>query len=297
MVGSRYGGKSLGRRGGDGYNQGEMENTENRLNLPDANQLSVLVAVILLAYALTPFIKVPEQGFKVPLPGVMFEFNFNFPTLVSYLVAALAAFGTDWLVRGRLDGERAQSFQHWILPALTAWLIGFPLRTLEVGVQWWAVFSLGGLLLIIVFVAEYIVVDFSDRYYAPASAALVAVSFAVFLFLSITMRASGLRLYVILPALAFSIALVSLRTLYLRMGGEWHFTWALLIGIVVGQFAVGFHYLPLNPLSYGLFLLGPAYAMISLASQIIEKQQAAWVWIEPAVMLVIFWVLGFTIRV
>ena len=273
-----------------------MEHTDNRPNLPDANQLSVLVAVILLAYALTPFIKVPDQGFKLPLPGVMFEFDFNFPTLVSYLVAALAAFGTDWLLRGRLDVKHTPSFQHWILPALTAWLIGFPLRTLEIGAQWWAVFSLGGLLLIIVFIAEYIVVDFSDRYYAPASAALVAVSYAVFLFLSITMRASGLRLYVILPALAFSIALVSLRTLYLRLEGQWHFTWALLIGIVIGQFAIGFHYLPLNPLSYGLLLLGPAYALISLATEIAEKQQLTWSWIEPVVMLVVFWILGFIIR-
>jgi hypothetical protein len=273
-----------------------MEHTDNPPNMPDANQLSVLVAVILLAYALTPFIKVPEQAFRLPLPGVMFEFTFNFPTLVSYLVAALAALGTDWLLRGRLDVERSQSFQHWILPALTAWLIGFPLRTLEIGIQWWAVFSLGGLLLIIVFIAEYIVIDFSDRYYAPASAALVAVSFAVFLFLCITMRASGLRLYIILPALAFSISLVSLRTLYLRMGGQWHFAWALLTGLVIGQFAVGFHYLPLNPLSYGLFMLGPAYALISLASQILEKQQVTWIWIEPAVMLAVFWFLGFTIR-
>jgi hypothetical protein len=273
-----------------------MENSENRLNLPDANQLSVLVAVILLAYALTPFVKVPEQGFKLPLPGVIFEFDFNFPTLVSYLVAALAAFGTDWLLKGRVDVERSQSYHHWILPALTAWLIGFPLKTLEIGAQWWAVFTLGGVLLIIVFIAEYIVVDFSDRYYAPASAALVAVSFAVFLFLAITMRASGLRLYIILPALSFSIGLVSLRTLYLRSGGEWRFNWAILIGLVVGEFAIGFHYLPLQPLNYGLLLLGPAYALISAATQSQEKQQLTWIWIEPVVMLTILWILGFTVK-
>ena len=275
---------------------GCMEPMENQPRLPDANQLSVLVAVILLAYALTPFIKVPEQSFRLPLPGLLFEFSFNFPTLVSYLVAALAAFGTDWLLRGRLDIERTQSFQHWILPALTAWLIGFPLKTLEIGAQWWAVFTLGGVLLIIVFVAEYIVVDFSDRYYAPASAALVAVSFAVFLFLAITMRASGLRLYVILPGLSFSIFLVTLRTLYLRMGGSWRLNWAILIGLVIGQFAVGFHYLPLQPLSYGLLLLGPAYALISLATQIQEKQQLNWIWVEPVVMLMFLWILAFTVK-
>jgi hypothetical protein len=273
-----------------------MPKRENSPSLPDANQLSVLVAVILLAYALTPFIKVPEQGFNLPLPGVVFEFSLNFPTLVSFLVAALAAFGTDWLLRGRIDIDRSQTFQHWILPALTAWLIGFPLKTLTIGVQWWAVFALGAVLLIIVFIAEYVVVDFSDRYYAPASAALVAVSFALFLFLAITMRASGLRLYVVLPALSFSMALVTLRTLYLRFGGRWHVAWAILSGLVVGQFAIGFHYLPLHPIGYGLLLLGPAYALISLSSQIQEKQNPTWIWIEPVVMWVIFLVFGLVIK-
>jgi hypothetical protein len=72
--------------------------------------------------------------------------------------------------------------------------------------------------------------------------------------------------------------------------------WAILTGMVVGQFAIGFHYLPLNPLSYGLLLLGPAYAMVSLSSQIQEKQNPSWIWIEPVIMWVIFGVLGLVIK-
>lgn len=269
---------------------------EFRTHLPDTNQLSVLVAVILLSYALTPFINVSEQGFELPLPGVVFDFKLNLPTLVSFLVAALAALGTDWLLRGRGLTDHQQTLQHLILPALTAWLIGFPLQTIAGGVQWWVVFTLGGILLIIVFVAEYIVVDFSDPYYAPATAALVAVSFALFLFLTIAVRAAALRLYVLLPILSFSIAMVSLRTLYLRSEGRWNIQWAVLIGLVIGQFAAGFHYLPMSPLSFGLLLLGPAYALISLANQMEEKQSLTLIWVEPVIMLVILWVLGFTIK-
>jgi len=273
-----------------------IQQRDAHFHFPNANQLSVLVAVILLAYALTPFINVPQQGFKLPLPGVVFDFSLNFPTLVSFLVAALAALGTDWLLKTRVELEGRSPIQHLILPALTAWMIGFPLQTLQIGPQWWAVFSLGGLLLIIVFVAEYVVVDFSDRMYALATSALMAVSFALFLFLAIAARAAGLRLYVILPILVVSTILVSLRTFYLKMEGKWNFSWAILIGLVIGQFSIGFHYLPLAPLSYGLLLLGPVYALISVVSQLEENQFRSWFWVEPLVMLLIFWVIGFTIR-
>ncbi len=273
-----------------------MQQDDNSSHLPNANQLSVLVAVILLAYAVTPFIQIPDQGFTLPLPGVVFDFKLDFSTIVSFVVAALAASGMDWLLKSRPEVEGRQALQHLILPALMAWLIGFPLRTLEVGPQWWAVFTLGGLLLIIVFIAEYVVVDFSDRFYALATSALVAVSFAAFLFLSIAVRAAGFRLYVVLPVLFLSIALVSLRTLYLRLDRRWRFTWAILVGLVVGQFAVGFHYLPLAPLNYGLLLLGPAYVLISFANQYEEKQYQQWFWLEPAVMFLLLWILGLTIR-
>lgn len=273
-----------------------MQSNDTSSHLPKTNQLSVLVAVILLAYAVTPFIKIPEQGFSLPLPGVVFDFKLDFSTIVSFLVAALAAFGMDWLLKSRPELEGGEAVQHLILPALLAWMIGFPLRTLEVGIQWWAVFTLGGLLLIIVFIAEYVVVDFSDRFYALATSALVAVSFAAFLFLSVAVRAAGFRLYVVLPVLFVSIGLVSLRTLYLRLDRRWRFTWAILIGLVVGQFTIGFHYLPVAPLNYGLLLLGPAYVLISFAGQYEEKQYQQWFWIEPALVFLTLWMLGLTIK-
>lgn len=274
-----------------------MKDGPQTRNLPDANQLSILVAGILLAYAITPYIKIPEQGFRIPLPGIMFDFNLNFPTLVSFFVAALAALGSDWLMKPRIDIDRSQAYQHWILPALTAWVIGFPLTFLDVGIYWWAVFFLGGLLLVVVLVAEYIVVDLSDRLFAPASAALVAVSYALFLFLSITIRATGLRLYVVIPALFIAVSLVTLRSIYLRTGGRWEISWAILCGIIISQFAIGFHYLPINAVHYGLFLLGPAYFIISLACQIKQNHIHRGIWIEPSLMLIIFWVFAFVIKV
>jgi hypothetical protein len=265
-------------------------------NLPDLDRLSVLAATILLAYAVTPFIKLPDRSLALQLPGFLFELNLNFTALVSLLVAMLAAAGASWLMHGHPQVGEGSTFQHWLLPALTAWAIGVPLGTLALGPQWWAVFAFGGVLLMLVFVAEYIVVDINDARQAPATVGLTAVSFALYLILAITVRASGLRLYQVLPILVPTLALVSLRTLYLRLGGRWLWGWALAIALVVGQFAMGLHYWPASPLAFGLALIGPAYALTSIAGSIEEGRPWSTLWIEPGIMLVLFWGLGVLFR-
>ncbi len=266
-----------------------MNGMEEHQNLPDANRLSVLASMILLAYALTPFLRLGGREYTLELPGIVLLFQFNLATIVPILVAALAAVGTDWLLRWHPHLGDQTTFQHWILPALTAWVIGVPLNTLAVSRQWWVVFAFGSALLILVLLAEYIVVDPSDARYAPATVGLTAVSFALYLILSIGMRAAGLRLYLLIPVLVIAMALVSLRTLYLRLGGQWKIYWAVGIAGVVGQFAIGLHYWPLSPLAFGLALLGPAYALTSLAAAIEEGRPLQSLWVEPAVMLIVLW--------
>jgi hypothetical protein len=262
---------------------------EEHRHLPDANRFSVLTATILLAYALTPFIKLPESSFTLQLPGIIFPFRFTFSSLISIIVALLAAVGTDWLLRGHPHLGKQKTFQHSLLPAMTAWVIGLPLSALIIGTAWWVVFTLGGVLLALVFYAEYIVVDFSDMRHAPATVGLTAVSFSLFLILSIAVYSTALRLYLLLPALVIPMVLVSLRALYLRLGGRWCISWSIGISLVVGQIAMALHYWPLSPLAYGLLLLGPAYALTGIAGSIEEKRPWATLWIEPVIMLVIFW--------
>lgn len=264
--------------------------------LPDVNRLSVLAATILLAYALTPFVNISEREWVLNLPGVFFLFRLNFTSLISVLVAVLAAVGTDWLLRDHPQLSGQTTFQHWILPGLSAWAIGLPLGTLEIGLEWWAVFAFGGLMLVLVFAAEYIVVDLSDARNAPATVGLTAVSFALYLILAIAVRAAGLRLYLLLPTLVFPIALVALRSLYLRLGGHWKFGWSIAIALVIAQFAVGLHYWPVSPLAYGLILVGPAYALTSIAGSFEEGRSWSMTWIEPLLMLIVMWGLALAIE-
>lgn len=254
-------------------------------HLPDTNRLSVISAVILLAYAMIPFVKIPPQIIRLPLPWVLFEFNLNYGNLVSFLVAILAAFGADWLLSDHPNYDKRTLIRHGFLPALTAWVIGVPLITLEVGPSWWAVLTLGGVLLVLVLIAEYIVIDLSGVAYVPASLGLTAVSFALYMVLAIAVRAANIRLFLVLPALVPTIFLLVLRSLFLRSNGKWIWVWAVGIALFAGQLTIGLHYLPVSPLSFGLILTGIVYGLAMFASGLVEGRESWSLWLEPITMM------------
>lgn len=264
-------------------------------HLPDVNRFSVLVAVILLAYALTPFVNLPERGLSLQLPGLFIVIRLTFPSLISVIAAILAASGSIWLFQNHPHYRDRRTRIFWLLPALTAWAVGTTLSTLVVGPEWWAVFALGALLLVLVLLAEYIVLDDYDIRHAPASIGLTAVSFGLYLILAIGARAAGLRLYEILATLVPTMGLLSLRALFLRLNGRWCVTWAVGIALFIGQLAIGLHYFPVSPLRFALLLVGPAYAVTSLAGSIEEGRSLRGALLEPAIMLVLFVGLSFVL--
>ena len=268
-----------------------MQETDHH-HLPDENRLSIVIAVVLLAYAVSPYVKAPVQGFVVRVTGLVFPFQIEFSTVIGLLAATLAATGMYWIISSHPYVGGHHPLAHGILPALTAWAIGVPLNTGIIKAQWWGVFALGGALLVLVCLAEYIVVDFADSRHGPATVGLTAVSFALFLVLVIALRAAELRLYLLLPAILITIFLMSLRTLYLRLEGRWSVEWAAVIAGVVAQIALALHYMPIAPLNFGLFLLGVAYALTSLAGAVLEGQPWRTLWIEPTIILAFSWLLA-----
>jgi hypothetical protein len=270
---------------------------EARRYLPDRNRISVMTATILLAYALTRFVDIPSQKLSLSILGILLPIEINFHTLVSVLVAAMAATGSDWILRSHPSlantsfGWRSM-LHHWILPALTAWVIGIPLGNLPGGLIWWATIGLGGVLIVLVFISEYNVVDPADVYHPLAALGLTALSFALYLLLAINLWSAGLRLYLLLPALVIAAGLVCLRTLYLRTGGRWLFVWSIGIALVVGQIATGLHYWPISPVRFGLLILGPTYALTSLAGSAEEGRTWRNMLVEPLVMSLVVWTLA-----
>jgi hypothetical protein len=264
---------------------------DERRSLPDINRLSVLCATIMLAYALARFVDLPERALSFPIPGLYLEFRLNFQSIVAVLVALLAASGMEWLLHDHpaLAGQGwRKSFQHWLLPSLTALVIGAPLGMLASGIEWWIIFAMGGALLLLVFMAEYVVVDAGDIRHPHAAAGLMALSFALFLILTIAIRAAGPRLYLMLPAILPAAGLVSVRTLYLRCG-RWMYSWGAGIAILTGNLAIGLHYWRISPIPFGLALLAPTYALTMLAASYEENRSIQSWLVEPVILLVIIW--------
>ncbi len=305
-----------------------MQNPAPARNLPNPEHLSVFTATILLAYVLTRFVTLPGWVLTARPLGILVSLHINVQTIISLLVAGLMAAGTSWLLSdhpslrtspgggltmqttagdgltrplpgesGPSQGERSLAGQlqrgpgpeHWLLPAVIAWVIGIPLAQLPAGPLWLLGLAIGGVLLILILTAEYIAIDADDLRQPVAEAVLTAVSFAAYLLLAIALRAAETRLYLILPALAITASVISLRTWHLRLGGEWAWIEAGLVLMIVGQVAAALHYWPLSPLSYGLVVLGPAYAMTNLVTSMAQGTTFRQALAGQVVILVITW--------
>jgi hypothetical protein len=261
---------------------------EQERYLPEQGRLSTVTAMILLAYASAAFFYIPENAISIQLPGFLFVVKLNFYTIISIVAAAMAAAGSDWVISSHPNLVEGQRWHHWVLPALTALVIGVPLNEIAVSAAWWVVFALGGLLFVIVLVSEYISVDMQDMLYPVAIVSLTVVALALFLVLAIAVRGAGLRLYAVLSAILPATALVSARTLNLRLMGKWLLPWVVGITLAVGQLAFCLFYLPLKPIAFGLVLLGALYALISLVANLDEGNASHRLWIEPVLVFSAF---------
>jgi len=271
-----------------------------RESLPEINQLSIVTAAIMLAFALTQLVSFPAQLISLTVLGILVEIFLDFNTVVTLLTAVLAAAGMDWLIQSHPEKGEYKSrwafVRHWIVPVLTTIVIGVALTSFSQSPLWWAVFILGSLLLLAVLIAEYSVVGTSEEVYHPlATVALTGISFALFLLLAIAVYYANFRLYVRLPLLALGAMMVIMRSLYLRLG-KWHTIWAIVSSLVVSEIAVGFHYLPLNPIQFGILLMGIAYALTSVVTAINENRRQWAFWAEPISMLVLVVVISIVWR-
>ncbi|HSB66098.1 MAG TPA: hypothetical protein VLD65_05935 [Anaerolineales bacterium] len=265
-------------------------------NLPNIDHLSVVAAMIVLAYTLERFIDLPAWQIAQQLPGLYIELNIDVNLITTLLVAGMTAAGAEWLMREHPAAQEKNTIVHSILPALTALVIGIPLSSVPVGLGWWLGLISGAIILVLVLTAEYIALDSKDVRLPIASAALSAVSFALFLVLAGALRSAGIRLLFNTPILFIAAWLVSLRVTNLRLHGEWTIYESAIIALIVGQITAAFNYWPMTPISFGLALLGPSYALISLFCSLIEGKNYRQFILEPMLSLLIGWGAAFVLR-
>jgi hypothetical protein len=263
---------------------------ENHSYLPSANRLGILIASVLLAFALTRIIQSPRFTLTITLPGFYFAYPITLGTAMTILAAALTATGMDWLIRDHPALVQKSNIEHLMLPTLTTFVVGAPLALLSNGTAWWVSFGFSAILLVSVFLAEYITIEQSAPSYGLARAGLTALAYALFLILVISLRFSGARMFVLVPVIFIVAALVSLRILHLDGKDRWDFPWAVGIGIVCAQISAGLHYWPLMPIQFGLALTGPLYALTMLSASLTENIPLRRAAIGPSVIVGLAWV-------
>ena len=123
----------------------------------------------------------------------------------------------------------------------------------------------------------------------------------LFLVLAITLKNSGVRLIYLVPPLASSSGLISIRYVYLRLNLQNNFTEenarmafyaAIAIAVIAGQLATALHYWALSPIGYGLALLGPSYGLTNFVGNLTDGRSVRHAAIEPALIWLGIWMIA-----
>ncbi|MEX1246947.1 MAG: hypothetical protein WEA61_00570 [Anaerolineales bacterium] len=265
-------------------------------HLPDGERLSAVMAVILLAYAVSRFVQLPGQTLGLELGGIYLPIEISINTMIAIVVAGLTATGTDWLLQADTGAAGRSRYRHWFLPAMTAWVISLLLANLPFNAQWWLGFGLCALFLLAVILAEYASSSTENHYYSLATQALTVLTLCLFLILAITVHAVALRLYLALPAIGLGVFTAASRLQLLRLGQRWQPLQAIGITFACAQIAAALHYLPVSVLGYGLGLLGLLYALDHYTGAFTNAGSLRQTVREALIALAVFWILALLLR-
>jgi hypothetical protein len=257
----------LGRSCHSHYNLTVNTNTQD---FPNRERLSVVVATIMLAYAISQAIDLPTNPTPIVVGGIIVPLRFDMNFIVTLAVAVMTASGTDWIIRDHPGVSQTTTLPHLLLPTLSAWVLSISLNNLADVPFKWLVLLVGGSFLLIVILAEYFVLN-PDDYRAPIGVALLtSIAYAMILALSVTLESTDQRLIVSIPAIMIGTAVLSMRILQLQTGQGWPWLETTACILFVTQTAAALHYLPLTPLANGVIVLG---ALFSLVNFIINLNQ------------------------
>jgi hypothetical protein len=257
-------------------------------HLPHADRLSVLTAVIILAYTLTRVLDLPSRAVHTTLFGSALGLDLNGRVLMLVLVAALISAGSDTLLRShpRLAGQTSTSTViHWILPGASALVLGAALNLLPDGLLWWLGLALSALVLITVLIAEYVVVDRDDPAWDVAALGLTALAYGLALVLFALLRSVSARAVISASIGGLVAGGLALRLFALKDVPKGRASiYAAVVGLVSAEAIWALSYWRVTPSSAGLLAMIPFYLVVGLAQQHLAGQLTRRIWIEYAVV-------------
>ena len=257
-------------------------------HFPNRDRLSVLTATILFAYALMRFLDLPARVVGATIFGSALNLELNGPVLMLTLVAALISAGSDTLIRShpRFAARSARStVSHWILPGATALVLGAALNRAPSAQVWLLELGVSALALIVVFVAEYVVVEADDPARDAAALVLTALAYALALLLFVLLRSLGARAAISATTGAVTAAAIAWRLFLLNAApaGRAAF-YAALAGLVCAETIWALNYWRISANAAGLLVMVPFYLSAGLAQQHLAGRLTRRVWAEFAVV-------------
>ena len=258
------------------------------------NEITTLTGILLLVYVLTIFIDRSIVVFPIRISGFSLDINWKMIDLVAPAAGVLSSLGLLQIIYDRGSFKRKELLVHGIIPFTSAFSLGVALRNTTVGLNWWMMLFLGGLLLFLVFTAETIMVDPNDSRRVIAEIVLTGLAYTTFLITSVAVRINLTRLILELPVLALVAFLIAMRLLSLRISKMKQGKWAVLVTILMIQAATAFHYWPLNSLSYSVLMFLCFYVLVNsmiLLSRGFSNSEIRKKQIIPVVVLFLLWIL------
>ena len=260
------------KRNDSGYNR--VVNTKNR-SIP-SDRLSIISALIILNYALMPFIYSPEIPLNFSVLGIVFNLNLKYSNLMVLSASAFGAVGSYWLLYDHPLINRTNLLIHLILPTLISGVMSIPLNVIAIGPAWWIVFALESILIIFTVIAEFYSIDPQNSLFELSKIILLPLALSLILLLSISVRSADYRLYIeaIILSIVFAIIFIRLNSLTSSTEKKTK-TWVSALLFI--QVLAACHYLPLPSIAFGLILTGFACFLITLplTTESVEKPAEA----------------------
>ncbi|MEJ2759238.1 MAG: hypothetical protein P8046_12220, partial [Anaerolineales bacterium] len=156
----------------------------------------------------------------------------------------------------------------------------------------WVMLLFGGFFLFFVIWSEYNAL-FPEDFRQPVSTALLtALSYTLLLVLSVSLESSNQRLIIALPAVAVGAGTMSMRVFQLRLSEPWPILPAVGTMLITAQMAAALHYLPINPLSYGLIILGTLYTTVNFILNLAQNASLRRAGFEGLLSIAIIWLIA-----
>jgi hypothetical protein len=251
---------------------------------PSRDQLSVITAAIVLAYALARFLELPQRFVATTLFGSALGFELSGPFLMLVFTAALISAGAEMLIRAHplFAGQPARrTLIHWILPGATALVMGAALNHAASAPLWWLGLGFSVVALLVVLIAEYMVVAPDDPRRDAAALALVTLAYLLALILFFLLRRLGARAAISATLGGGVAAALTMRLLALKFAPLWRSAlYAALVGLICAQTIWALNYWAISPIGAALLTMISFYLGEGLAEQHLLGRLTRRIWLE-----------------